>query len=175
MDNHRPKWEKRVVRQLLRAGLLFALALSQTALLPSVWLYRTNLVLVVVVCWTLVRGLEGGARWALYGGLALGILSPLPAGAHLLGLALVVLVVAVLTEEFPRDNLLLLTLCIVGGSVLHGLILAGAMQLAGRPINWRLYPFTVILPEALLNALVALPLYGILQRLWQRDRQRGWT
>ena len=66
----------------------------QTALSPTLWSLRIDWVLVVVVCITLLRGFAVGLHWALIGGLALDLLSPLPIGAHLLGLLLAVTVVA---------------------------------------------------------------------------------
>lgn len=175
MNNRRPRWEQRLLRQCGRAVSLLLLAMVQTSLFPAISYFRINIVLVAVVCWTLLRGLVPGARWAMYGGLALGLLSPLPLGAHLLGLVLVALLLAVATEAFPRENLLLLTLCVIAGSVVQGLVLAGVMHLSGRPTAWLLFPITVLLPEALVNLVIAVPMYLVLRALRQRERARGWA
>ncbi len=175
MDNRRPKWEQRALHQLSRAALLLMVALVQTELAPDFWHVRINVVLVVVACWTLLRGVEAGMRWALYGGLALGLLTPLPLGAHLLSLALVVLVIGGLAEAYPRDNLLVPTLCVVGGSILESTILALVQRMGGTGVNWSGYLWMIMLPETLLNVLVALPLYMILRGLDRRDRRRGWV
>lgn len=174
MYNYRPKWERRVIRHLSRCAFLLLLALAQTALLPSLWLFRVNLVVVVVICWTLVRGLEAGLGWALYGGLALGFLSPAPLGAHLLGLVLVALLTAVATEQFPRDNLLLLVLCIVAGTLLNGVVMALILRLTQVQIAWLRYPFTVVLPETVANVAWAVPVMWALRRLHTEERSEAW-
>ena len=170
MGDYRPKLEQRLIHQLARFSLLLLIALFQTALGPSLWRFRIDWVLVVVVCWTLLRGLEAGMRWALYGGLALDVLSPLPAGSHLLSLLLVVITVVVTTEGLPRDNRLTPTLAVVGMSLLYSVALALVMASTGRPVAWARYPFTIMVPGALANAAVTLPTYLILERLSRGSR-----
>jgi len=165
MGDYRPKIEQRLGHLLARCALLLALALVQTALAPAVWGFRIDWVLVVVVCWTLLQGLAAGVRWALPGGLALDILSPLPFGSHLLGLLLAVTVVAVVTDSFPRDNRLLPTAAILAASLLYAALLALIMSMTGRPIAWARYPVTIMLPGALANGAMALPVYLLLERL----------
>ncbi len=172
MNTYRPKLERRVLSQVSRAALLLVLALLQTTLLPTVWLFRVNLVLVAVISWTLLSGALAGTRWASYGGVALGLLSPLPLGAHLLGLALAVLVVSVITEELPRDSGVVISGCVLLGSLVNGVVLALSMRLAGQPISWLRYPFTVLIPETLANLLITMPVFAALQR-FRRTRRRG--
>ena len=151
-------------------GILLMIALVQTALAPSLWRLRIDWVLVAVVCLTLLRGLAPGLHWALYGGLALGLLSPLPLGSHLLGLGLAATTVSVLTAGFPRDNRLVPTVSVLLVSLLYAGTLALIMSAIGRPVAWARYPVTIIAPGALANAAVALPSYLLLERLNRGER-----
>lgn len=161
------------MRQLGRMALLLLVALFQTALAPSLWYFRIDWVLVVVVGWTLVRGLAPGLRWALYGGLVLDLLSPLPIGAHLLALLLAVTTVAILTDGFPRDNRLMPTASVLVASLLYAACLGGVMAATGRPIAWGRYPLTVVAPEALANGAVALPVFLLLTRFHRPSKHIG--
>ena len=170
MGDYRPKIEQRVVRHLARIMLLLLLALAQTALAPALWGFRVDWVLVVVICWALLRGLAAGIRWALPGGLALDILSPLPLGSHLLGLLLAVIAVALATDGFPRDNRLIPTMTVLTVSLLYAGTLALIMSMTGRPVAWSRYPVTIMLPAALANGAMALPAYLLLERLSRGSR-----
>ncbi len=158
------------MRQLGRIGLLLLVALFQTALAPSFWYFRIDWVLVAVVCWTLLRGFAAGMRWALYGGLALDMLSPLPIGSHLLALLVSVTAVAVLIDGFPRDNRVVPTASVLLVSPLYAASLGLAMTTIHLPVAWERYPVTVILPESLANGAAALPVFLLLDRFHRRSR-----
>jgi rod shape-determining protein MreD len=170
MGDYRPKIEHRVIHQLGCMGLLLLIALFQTALAPSLWYVRVDWVLVVVVCWTLLCGFAAGMRWALYGGLALDILSPLPIGSHLLALLVSVTAVAILSDGFPRDNRIIPTGSVLLGSLLYATCLGLVMSVVHRPIAWGRYPMTIVLPEALANGAAALPVFLLLDRFNRRNR-----
>ena len=158
------------MRQIGRMALLLLVALFQTALAPTLWSLRIDWVLVVVVCWTLLRGLGGGIRWALYGGIALDILSPLPIGTHLLGLTLAAATVATVTDGLGRDSRMLHTASVLLVSLLYALCLALVMGVTGRPVAWSRYPVTVMLPAALANTAATLPVYFFLNRFARSSR-----
>ena len=170
MGDYRPKIEQRVAQRLGRICLLLLIALFQTALAPSLWHFRIDWVLVVVVCWALLRGFAAGVRWSIYGGVALDMLSPLPVGTHLLGLLLSVTTVAVATDRFSREHYVLPTLSVLCVSLLYGSVLAVVMSVTGRPVVWERYPMAVLVPTALANGAVALPVYLLLGRFSRGNR-----
>ncbi len=170
MGDYRPKIEQRIAQRLGRICLLLLIALFQTALAPSLWYFRVDWVLVAVVCWGLLSGFAAGVRWSIYGGVALDMLSPLPIGTHLLGLLLSVTTVAVATDRFSRDHYILPTLSVLAISLLYGAVLGVVMTVTGRPVVWERYPISVLVPSALANGVVALPVYLLLGRLNRRNR-----
>ena len=159
------------MHQLGRMLLLLLVALFQTALAPSLWSFRVDWVLVVVICWTLLRGIGPGMRWALYGGLALDFMSPLPVGSHLFALLLAVTAVAVMTDALPHDNHVVVTLSVLLVSLLYAVSLGVIMSSVGRPVAWQRYPLTIMLPEALANGAAALPAYALLERFTRAREQ----
>jgi len=170
MGDYRPKIEQRLLHELMLIVGLLGITLFQTALSPTLWSLRIDWVLVVVVCITLLRGFAVGLHWALIGGLALDLLSPLPIGAHLLGLLLAVTVVAVSTDALPRTNRLVPTGAVLLVSLLYTALLGVIMMATGRPVVWAYYPFTIVLPGALANGVVTLPTYQVLE--WLRRERR---
>ncbi len=170
MGDNRLKIEQRIVRELLRMSAMLGVALLQTALIPPVWQFRINWVLVVVVVLALLRNLQSGLRWAAYGGIALDLLSPLPMGTHLLALVVAVTTAIVGTEAIRLDNLAVPTVAVLLVSLLYTAITGVVMTVVGMPVVWPRYPLTVMVPTALVDAIVALPLYLLFQRLQRKGR-----
>ena len=170
MGDYRLKIEQRVLRELLRMGAMVTVALFQTALAPPLWQFRIDWVLVVVVVLALLRNLASGLHWAVYGGLAIDFLSPLPVGTHLLALVLAVTLATVATEAIQRDNLAVPTVAMIVVSLLYTGISGVVMTLIGLPILWERYPLTIMLPTALVNGMVALPVYLLFERVQRRGR-----
>lgn len=171
MGDRKLKIEQQILHQIGRALLLFAIALLQTSLAPTLWRFRADLVLIAVVSWTLLRGLVPGLRWAVYGGLALDVLGVLPIGSHLLALMVCVLVVVFLTEPLDREHPLLLIACMLGTSLLYNGILAFVQHVTLAAVPWSAYVWMVIAPIAILNTIVAIPTFGLLRRLERRGHR----
>jgi rod shape-determining protein MreD len=172
MGDYRPKLEQRILRGLIRISALLLVVLFQTALAPSIWRLRVDWMLVIVISWTLLAGLGSGLHWAIIGGIALDLLTPLPIGSHLLAMLLAVLAATVLTEALPREQRLVATATIILVSVLYGFVLALIMSFTGLPIVWDRYPFTILMPAALANGAAAIPAFYVLERFHRGGRPR---
>ena len=170
MGDYRPKIEQRIMRQFGRAALLLSVALLQTALAPTFWRFRADWVLIVVIGWTILRGLIPGARWAIYGGLSLDLLGILPLGSHLLALLCCVIVVATIAEPLDREQPLLLITAMLGASLLYGSILALLLPLTNFVVPWRYYTLVEIVPTAIINTILAIPTFALLRRLHRRGQ-----
>ena len=79
------------LRGLLVFFFLLVVAVLQTTLGPLLGVLGVapDGVLVLVVCWALVRGSEEGMIWGMLGGLCVGLLSGAPLGTHALVLTLI--------------------------------------------------------------------------------------
>lgn len=170
MGDYRPKIEQRIIRQGARISALLLLALFQAALAPSLWRLRIDWMLIIITIWTLMHGLGPGLRWGVIGGLALDFLSPLPLGTHLLSLLFVVMVVAAISDVLPRENRLVVVVTVLLAALLYGVTLALVMSVVGWPVVWLYYPVTILLPTALADTALALPVALVLERM-QRAEQ----
>jgi rod shape-determining protein MreD len=168
MGDRRPKIEQRIATEIIWAVVLMSLALFETSLAPSVWRFRIDWVLLFGISWTLLYGLTSGVRVAFYGGLALDILGSSAVGTHFLALLLCVIAVALVSEPLDRDQTPLVVAAMLGAALLYTAVLVLVLYVEGNDMPWRSYLLVELIPTALINTLVALPIWAILHRLYQR-------
>jgi len=160
------------VRRHVFAGLvLFLLALAEGSFLPAVLgdLPRPNLVLIVASVWAVLRGNEG-FLWASFGGLWLDLTSGAPFGLHLLGLPLGNLV-AIVVDQVPNPlPWLRATNWVAVVTAVFYAVALGVLAIAQRPVNLAFAVQNVVLPALILNPLLTLPTFALLQRLQRRLR-----
>jgi rod shape-determining protein MreD len=160
--------EEHLVRHLLQALAIVGLALLQVTLLPPVFGFPPNPLLLLSVLLTLIFGVGVGARMAFIAGVALDLLAATPLGSHTLALLAAIAIVAGLAIGFRRENPLLPVVAVFVGSACYELIFAlaaGLVPLAWE--SWRGYFAVVVLPSTLLATVPALPLFLAL-RWWSR-------
>jgi rod shape-determining protein MreD len=156
---------------VLSAVILLALAVAEASLLPAAVgnVLRPNLILIVSAVWASLRGSDGFA-WALGGGLLLDLMSSVPLGLTSLSL-LLGNAVATLVDRAPIPSRLFRTTTWVAivTIVAHGLTLVG-LSISGRAIDVGHATTTVIFPLLLLNPLLSIPVYVILNRVNEQIR-----
>ncbi len=157
----------------LAIPLLACVTLIQTVVLTrvSLWGARPELLLLVVLMWSVVRGVDEGLLWAFLGGLMMELFSGGPLGA--ITLALVVasfLSGRVLRVELgsPVAGVVLSTLLAVSG---YHLVLLLALAWTGYPVDWLEALFRIAWPSVLLNALLAPFVYRAMRWLERRTRR----
>ena len=153
--------------------LLITVALSQTVLVARVdlWGGRPDLMLLVVLVWSVVRGMNEGLVWGFIGGLIIDLISGGPLGATTLAL----LVVAFMAGEpwglgvgAPVIRLLILTfICVIA----YHLVLLAVLGWTGYAVDWGWALLRVAAPSALLNAVLAPFVQRPLDWLERRTRQ----
>jgi rod shape-determining protein MreD len=148
-------------------------ALSQTVLVSRIdlWGGRPDVMLLVVLVWSVVRGMNEGLVWGLIGGLIIDLISGGPLGATTLAL----LVVAFMAGEpwglgvgAPVIRLLILTfICVIA----YHLVLLAVLGWTGYAVDWGWALLRVAAPSALLNAVLAPFVQRPLGWLERRTRQ----
>lgn len=140
--------------------LLLAAAWLQTASWPIVTRLHTqpNLLLVLIMLWTIARGAREGAVWAFGGGLLLDLVTLAPLGSH--GLALLSVVGIGHLGRSPRWNIGLLPTMgtALVATLVHDTVL---LILQGASLNLAPSLLRVSLLTGLLN-LAATPLLSLL-------------
>jgi rod shape-determining protein MreD len=147
--------------------ILGGAALLQTTLSPFVKIsgVHPDLVLVLVIGWVILRGLEEGLFWAVIGGLSLDILSGAPFGVFTFSMVVVALVTSLFHGRvFGSSIILPLSLAFPLSLLFNGLVLL-LLMLLGRPIDWGAAFFYILLPVAIFNTMVMVLVFPLLYLL----------
>jgi len=124
-----------------------------------------DLVLVLVISWIVLRGLEEGLIWALMGGLSLDLLSGAPFGVFTLAMLLVALATNLSHGRvFGSSIVLPLSLTFPLSLLFNGLAVLFLMLL-GRPIGWNEAFLHILLPVAVFNTAVMIFIFPLLYLL----------
>jgi rod shape-determining protein MreD len=154
---------------ILSVVVLLALALTESSLLPIALGggIRPNLILIVSAVVAAQSGSNGFAM-ALGGGLMLDLMSSMPLGLTSLSL-LIGNAVATVLDRAPIPSRLFRTTTWVAivTVVSHGITLIG-LALSGKSIDVSYYTLNVILPLMVLNPVLAIPTFFIVNATLER-------
>lgn len=155
--------------------LLLALTLVETSLLPPIisGSARPSLVLIFTSVWTAICGAEGYV-WAFTGGFMLDLISSLPAGLYSASLLIGNLAATLLDRApIPSPSVRAAAWVAMVTITSNAFILAG-LAISGTPVDILYATTNIILPLAVINPLLAVPIYPVLNRihLLLRTRER---
>lgn len=155
--------------------LLTLIALGQDVLLTRLDVLggRVDLVFLSVVAWGMLRGSAEAIIWGFFGGLVLDLFSGGPMGAITLALMIVAFLAGrrwgrELSPTFLRVALIALGLCFV-----YHVLLLTLLAVSGRTMAWAYGLTRVAVPSAVVNGLLAPPVYYALSLLDRRTRVEG--
>jgi len=162
----------RTISTFVAVAVLISTAVLQTTVMPrlALWGVKPDLMLLVVVSWSLLRGAREGAAWALGGGLLLDLLSGGPFGAATMSLMLSSLVAGLGELNLFRGSLWLPLAAGVLASAVYNVAFLLILQVLGRPVMWGAGLLLVALPATALNALATYPTYWSVRWLHRRTR-----
>ncbi len=164
----------------LAIPILSLAAVLQATLLPRLNLIGTgpNLAYIIVIAWALRAPLQQAVFWALVGGITGDLLSAQPLGTSPLGLALIVFVVNLLSEQFADLRIVALLLVGLFGTLayeLYRVMMLDAYHLLGMieasapfRITWGDDITTRIGPMMLYNVALVLPTYLLLRQIQRK-------
>ena len=147
--------------------LLISAALLQTTLAPYINIngVHPDLVLVLVIGWTVLRGLEEGLIWAFIGGISLDFFSGAPFGVFTLAMLVAAFVAGLFHGRTFGSSIVLPLGLAFPLSLLFNTLALLLLNLLGRPIDW-LDAFTnVVLPVSLFNTGVMMVIFPLLYLL----------
>lgn len=145
--------------------LLVVVAILQTTLVPhlAVWGVFADLPLLVVVNWSLLRGPREGIIWGCIAGLAVDLFSGAPFGAATLALIAVGLLAGLGAATVFRAHIALPLLAMFLATIVYDLLLLLVVRISGYPVAWLNSFFRIILPSAVLNAILT-PVFFVIMR-----------
>jgi len=127
-----------------------------------------DLMLLLVVCWSLLRNLQDSLTWALLGGVILDLLSGGPFGATAISLAGACAATRAGTMSISRDSAWLPASAALLATAVYDVTYLVLLRLAGRPISWSEGLLQVLIPCMVLNALTIYPLWWMMRWIHRR-------
>jgi rod shape-determining protein MreD len=155
----------------ISALALIVAAVLQVTALPylSATGVEVDLVLLLVLAWGIIRGVREGLLWGLIGGLALDTLSAVPFGVTTAVLGTVGFLGGLPGIPLLRGSALSPLFATVLATFLYKGLLMALLALFGWQWQWLDVLRDVVLPAALRNAIVMVPIYGLLFLLNRRS------
>jgi rod shape-determining protein MreD len=154
--------------------LLLFIAILQTTIVPhlAIWGVFPNLPLLIVVSWSLLQGARKGIIWGFVAGLAVDLLSGAPVGTATLSLMAASLMAglgrATIFQTFFAMSLVAMFLA----TAVYGLCFMLILQISGQHVDWLNSLLRIVLPSALLNALLTPIVFGLMRWLYLRFGQK---
>jgi len=149
---------------------LIVVALLQATVMPhlTIWGVAPDLVVLVVASWGLLQGTTEGCLWGFIAGVAIDLLSDAPFGAATISLVLVGLVAGLAKGSPLRAHFALPVLVVFLTTIVYNLAFLLVVQISGQSTAWFDTLLRITLPSAALNALLAIPVYGLMR--WAHTR-----
>jgi rod shape-determining protein MreD len=124
-----------------------------------------NLLLVVVVCWSLLHTVSEGLVWAFVGGLGVDLIAGLPLGSTPLALMPTCFLAGLGRSRIFTNSVLLPALLVALATLIYGWASLILLSLRGATVDWVGSALRVMLPELAVNVLLVLVIYPILRWL----------
>ena len=157
--------------------LMLLLALSEAAVLPMFRIggLQPNLVLVVLVVWLMVRGPKEAFAFIGIAGVSLGLVDGAPLGTALLALAPIALLQEVRGAQLRESGLVLTTMFLVIMTFVYHLTFFLVFALRGETGDLGVALLRVIIPTALLNVALLLPVYPLISLTSHETHRMGYV
>ena len=143
------------------AAVLFA-ALAQVSAMPafSIFGVQPNLVIVLLVAWMSVRPQREALLQIPAAGFALGLLDSQPLGLAMLALAPLVLMTDVRGLRLVDSDLLPAVILTALATLVYETTILLSLAVRGESLEWLAGVLDILLPAAIANVLLLLPVYG---------------
>ena len=157
-------------------GLLVVLVvvIAQIAIMPAfnVFGVQPNIVIVLLVGWMAVRGRKEVLVLIPIAGFAHGLLDSQPLGLAMLALAPLTLMTDIRELRLVDSPLLPAIVLTMAATVVYESTIMVTLALTGESIEWIAAVRNVLVPAAIVNALLLIPVYGLVRFASLDLRQR---
>jgi rod shape-determining protein MreD len=154
--------------------LLWLVAILKSTLMPHLRLEggAPDLMLMMVISWALLATYSEAFLWAVIGGVSQDLLSGVPTGSSALALLLVALLASLLQTQLYRSNVLIVLLMTLVGSLVFQLVMMLVLALSGYRVDWIYNIVYIVTPTTILNLLLIIPIFRVMQVLYERLNPR---
>ena len=129
---------------------------------------KPDLMLLMVISWSLLRGAQEGMIWALVGGIGLDLLSGAPFGTSTVALVTLSLVAGLGELSVFRTHIALPLIATLLATLAYDLFFLLLLSTGGRSIAWTDSLIKVVLPSTLFNVLLSPFVYKALYWLHRK-------
>lgn len=150
--------------------LLPCLAILQAGLITHLQIAGAlaNIVLLVVVNWGILRGMDEGVIWAFIGGALLDVFSGYPLGTSTVALVVVAAVISLGQGTFMRMHALLPPATVIFATIFYYCIVVFILDSTHHPVNLITVLQHIAIPAAILNGAFNIVVYPLTLRLERR-------
>jgi rod shape-determining protein MreD len=150
--------------------LLPVLGVFQASLMGHLALLGTvpGIMLIVIVDWGILRGMDEGMMWALVGGLCLDVFSGWPIGTNMVALVIVASIVSLGQGTFIRTHAFLPVATVFAATILYYLVVLFILESTRHPVDWIAALQVIVLPIALYNAAINVVGFRLVRRFEAR-------
>lgn len=156
---------------LLSIIIIFLLIIFQSSLYPYLKIYNAfpNLILILVLILSILRGYKKSLIWIIFGGFLLDIYSfNNPIGTSILGLLLVGYLAYFFSQNtFKKNSVFSIILIGIGGTLIYRLFLVLILIIAN--INFQL-TFSQLISQILYNLVILVPLFYLLKHFLRKRK-----
>lgn len=150
--------------------------MAQSVVLPHLAILgvKADLVLLLVIAWSIRRGPGEGIAWAVVGGIAVDLLSAEPFGVAVIALGLAAVVAGSLGPSLRQSSALLPLAITPFVSIVATLAAAAVLSLIGWPVFWPVTVALVVLPATVVNSVAMLAVYPVVSAIDARFGAAEW-
>jgi rod shape-determining protein MreD len=151
---------------------LVLVVLVQATLLPRIRVFgaQPDLLLVLVVIWSLYNGVAEGLVFAFLAGLAVDLVAGFPLGTTPLALMPVCFLAVLGRSSIYVYNAWLPVLLVALATLIEGWLMLFLRSVHGVPVDWAGATTRVILPALALNVILTIIIVRLVQRFGVRAR-----
>ncbi len=161
----------------LSLPVLLIAAVLQSTVVPEIRIGNggPDLILMLVLAWTLLADIEEGLYWAVIGGIFQDLINGVPTGTSALALVVVAFGVNMVVGQVGRHNIPVPLLVAVAGTVAYQLLLAVLLTVLGHSVSIVYMLTHVTLPTGLFNVILMLPIFRLMGAVFGASRPRRVT
>ncbi|MBN2469345.1 MAG: rod shape-determining protein MreD [Anaerolineae bacterium] len=158
----------------LSIPILAVAALIQATIMPELRILggAPDLVLTLVLAYSLLFGFERGVVWAVVGGVLHDLISAVPLGTTSLALVVMVAIVGYVVGRAAPRSFFVPLLAAAAGTVIVHLVTLGVLMLTGRVLPILTTIIQTTLPAMLYNMVLMLVIYRLIGAFTQSTRAR---
>jgi len=155
------------MKNLIAIPILGLAIMIQTAVISRINLLSgsADLVLLVVIAWSLQESVESAWQWSVLAGLLVGFVSGLPPLAPLIGYLLAAALARFVIRQIWQSPMLALLSVTFFGTLVYQLVTYLVLMVSGTPLPIGDVLALIVLPSVFLNFVLAIPVHSLIRDL----------